>query len=587
VAVEGGVGGNLIYTSTDGGVNWDARVTPAPDGSTFWTGVTSNAAGDKLAAVVGGGYIYTSVNGGLNWTERTGAGSLNWSSIASDSTGDKLVATVLGGYIWTSTDGGATWSTKSNSSGSAQWKAVASSSLGDKLVAVTATRYIYTSVNGGTSWQQRTDLTGSVYLNGVASSSDGVNLAVATARLTTDYVYLSTNSGVSWSPNNTLGDKKFTGVASDSTGNIIAVTVSNGYIYRSNNGGVSWADQVNAGSQDWVAIASNAAGDRLIAVPTSGSIWTYVLPIASATMTTGAATSVTADSATLNGTVTATGGDDPEVWFEYGEDTEYGMSTTVDGPYEAGDSYTAEITGLDCETTYHFKSFGSNSAGTGKGSDAEFTTGSCVVAPTVTTDAVSNITQTSVTLNGTISNTGGENATTHFEYGATASYGTSTAEVADTGAISYSVGITGLSCGTVYHYETYAENSAGESNGGDQTFTTSACSRHTSSGSYAPGFGPARTVTTTPATPSAQIFTFTKNLKFLQIDNEVKELQKFLNTHGYPVATIGAGSLGNETNKFGSLTQKALIKFQLANKITPAVGYFGPITRALVNSLNK
>jgi DNA-binding beta-propeller fold protein YncE len=81
-------------------------------------------------------------------------------------------------------------------------------------------------------------------------------------------------------------------------------------------------------------------------------------------------------------------------------------------------------------------------------------------------------------------------------------------------------------------------------------------------------------------------FTFTKNLKFLTLDNEVKELQKFLNTHGYPVSLSGAGSSGLETTKFGLLTQKALIKFQKANNITPAVGYFGPITRAKVNSLN-
>ncbi|HPS21583.1 MAG TPA: right-handed parallel beta-helix repeat-containing protein, partial [Candidatus Paceibacterota bacterium] len=101
---------------------------------------------------------------------------------------------------------------------------------------------------------------------------------------------------------------------------------------------------------------------------------------------------------------------------------------------------------------------------------------------------------------------------------------------------------------------------------------------------YSPSTGKACGTTSAPTTPK---FTFTKNLKYLQIDNEVKELQKFLNTHGYQVSTTGAGSLGNETTKFGSLTQKALIKFQLANKISPAVGYFGPITRALVNSLNN
>jgi hypothetical protein len=107
---------------------------------------------------------------------------------------------------------------------------------------------------------------------------------------------------------------------------------------------------------------------------------------------------------------------------------------------------------------------------------------------------------------------------------------------------------------------------------------------HSSSGSYAPGFGPARnTITnTTPATPVTPKFTFTKNLKYLQIDNEVKELQKFLNAHNYLVATTGAGSSGLETTKFGSLTKKALIKFQLANSLV-GDGLVGPKTRAVLN----
>lgn len=81
-------------------------------------------------------------------------------------------------------------------------------------------------------------------------------------------------------------------------------------------------------------------------------------------------------------------------------------------------------------------------------------------------------------------------------------------------------------------------------------------------------------------------FIFTKSLWTQMIDPDVKELQKYLNTHGFPVALSGAGSLGNETTKFGNLTRDALIKFQLANKISPAVGFFGPITRGIVNQNN-
>lgn len=90
------------------------------------------------------------------------------------------------------------------------------------------------------------------------------------------------------------------------------------------------------------------------------------------------------------------------------------------------------------------------------------------------------------------------------------------------------------------------------------------------------------TMPTTPNQPDK--FIFTKSLWTQIIDPDVKELQKYLNTHGYPVALSGAGSLGNETEKFGNLTRNTLIKFQIANHITPAVGFFGPITRGVVNS---
>ena len=67
--------------------------------------------------------------------------------------------------------------------------------------------------------------------------------------------------------------------------------------------------------------------------------------------------------------------------------------------------------------------------------------------------------------------------------------------------------------------------------------------------------------------------------------DDVYALQVFLNGHGFMVAALGAGSPGHETSFFGSLTQKALIKFQKANNIKPSVGYFGPITKAFIANL--
>ena len=43
---------------------------------------------------------------------------------------------------------------------------------------------------------------------------------------------------------------------------------------------------------------------------------------------------------------------------------------------------------------------------------------------------------------------------------------------------------------------------------------------------------------------------------------DVKTLQQFLNTHGFPVAFTGNGSPGNESSSFGHSTAAALARFQ-------------------------
>jgi len=87
-------------------------------------------------------------------------------------------------------------------------------------------------------------------------------------------------------------------------------------------------------------------------------------------------------------------------------------------------------------------------------------------------------------------------------------------------------------------------------------------------------------------------YVFTKDLELNDIDEDVRVLQKYLNNNGFLVAQTGPGSLGNETNIFGSLTQSALIEFQNTNSneilmsvgLTSGTGYFGQSTRNFVNN---
>jgi hypothetical protein len=85
------------------------------------------------------------------------------------------------------------------------------------------------------------------------------------------------------------------------------------------------------------------------------------------------------------------------------------------------------------------------------------------------------------------------------------------------------------------------------------------------------------------STVSAQTaaYTFTSDLTIGSTGADVVALQSFLESKGHLVIPAGTTK-----GYFGSLTQSALAKFQAANGISPAAGYFGPVTRAAVNSMN-
>lgn len=80
-------------------------------------------------------------------------------------------------------------------------------------------------------------------------------------------------------------------------------------------------------------------------------------------------------------------------------------------------------------------------------------------------------------------------------------------------------------------------------------------------------------------------FVFTKDLYLGITDPEVRALQRFLNKEGFTVSLFGNGSKGRETDYFGYLTYSALVRFQKARGISPARGYFGPITRGYINTV--
>ncbi|CAN5354815.1 hypothetical protein BH11PSE11_BH11PSE11_22420 [soil metagenome] len=100
---------------------------------------------------------------------------------------------------------------------------------------------------------------------------------------------------------------------------------------------------------------------------------------AAPTVTTSAAASVSVSGATLNGNVNANGAV-ATVSFEYGTTISYGMTAAANPTTVApgaGNAVSSAISGLSCNTTYHFRVKAVNAAGTGNGSDLIFTTSAC------------------------------------------------------------------------------------------------------------------------------------------------------------------------------------------------------------------
>lgn len=95
-----------------------------------------------------------------------------------------------------------------------------------------------------------------------------------------------------------------------------------------------------------------------------------------------------------------------------------------------------------------------------------------------------------------------------------------------------------------------------------------------------------RSIGTVECNPNEAVKSFLTDLWEGISHPDVKQLQQLLNRNvATQVAFTGAGSPGNETVYFGPKTKWALSKFQRLNGITPAEGYFGPITRALINNI--
>ena len=276
-----------------------------------------------------------------------------------------------------------------------------------------------------------------------------------------------------WKAATSVGSRNWRGLASSSDGTKLAAVVNGGYIYTSTDSGVTWTERQGAGSRQWWSIASSSDGTKLAVSDNGGYIYTLspsIIP------TVGTQNSYSRSTqAGLNGNIIDTGGVSVTVrGFQYGTDTNYGTNTTENGTFNAG-SYQATITSLTCGTTYHFRSYATNTIGTGYGTDQSFTP-ACPTIPSVTTDYEYTDGPNYAYLGGNIVSDGNDDITVSgFEYGTDTNYGNTTTDGPSYDVYSWESYVSDLSCGTTYHYRSYATNSYGTGYGEDKTFKTWNC----------------------------------------------------------------------------------------------------------------
>ncbi len=199
------------------------------------------------------------------------------------------------------------------------------------------------------------------------------------------------------------------------------------------------------------------------------------------------ATSITTSSATASGTLTA-GGTASIVQYGFCYSATNPNPTAADATVTSGSTapgsfpfnFTGNLTGLAAGTAHYVRAFARSSAGTSYGSTQTFRTVAAATAPpTVQTINVTNISYSSASVLGNITNGGTAPVT---EYGIVYSATSATPTTSDgkliVGAVpgSFPFAFTGnlsrLNPNTVYAVRAYATNNVGTSYGAVQRFTT-------------------------------------------------------------------------------------------------------------------
>ena len=293
-----------------------------------------------------------------------------------------------------------TWSNDKGGSGTASgttYWSISSISLsnGENKITVTA------KDNAGNTSTDTITVTYSAATKPTVTTGSASNVTATSATLT-GTVNANGLSTTAWfeygTVKGTYGNKTSTQTVTGSNDTTVSVTITGltaetTYYYRiaaQNNSGTSYGEEMS---------------------------FQYSSKGSAPTVTTDSATDVTTTTATLNGTVNANG-ISTTAWFEYGTlSGTYGNKTTTKSVSGSTDTKVSiGISGLTAGTTYYYRIVAQNSAGTSYGKEMSSYYSPDQKSPTVATEAATDVTNTSATLNGKC-NPNGLSTTAWFEYG--------------------------------------------------------------------------------------------------------------------------------------------------------------------------
>ena len=231
--------------------------------------------------------------------------------------------------------------------------------------------------------------------------------------------------------------------------------------------GINSGDMLYWNDTSWVLIAVGHPGQFLQLSSSNIPVWV------GSSLTTTAASSIAAISATSGGNIISDGGATITargVCWSINHNPTISDSKSLDGG--GSGSYTSLITGLTPLTTYFIRAYATNSTLTAYGNEISLTT--IISVPSLTTTAVTSITQTTAESGGEIISDGGAAITEKGVcWSISANPTTSDSKTTDGSGIgNYISFMAGLTPETTYHVRAYATNSIGTAYSTEFIFTT-------------------------------------------------------------------------------------------------------------------